>query len=270
MVQRILNNWFVKWVLAPVAVLCALGWGYFQINYPTCTFRYKLTAEVMTPEGVKTGSSVIEVSYSSTGGPIGDWSAWRNDKVTGEAAAIDLGQGEKLFLLLGRNASGRPMKNWSLPSGGSGINEPSDYTKMDGALGPLWLPIKYYELGRKPSTESEMCHRAKQYFDNKPRKVDLNNLPTMISFKDLNEPLSAQLVDPNDLATTFGPGYALRTAEIEFTTEQSEPKIKQILPWLNLPVTGLLNSMQPNYASVVQILRPNHFYMDHDTSSDGF
>ena len=162
------------------------------------------------------------------------------------------------------------MGNWHLPSGGSGLNEPSDYVKMDGALGPLWLPIKYYELGRMPSNESNMCARASQYFNEKSRKVNLQNLPTIISFKNLNEPLSALLVDPKNLAKTFGPGYAFSAAEIEFTKEQPEPKIKKILPWLNLSATGLLDSAHPNYSTIVQNLRSNHFYMDHDADSDGF
>jgi len=51
------------------AVLGGMGYFWYQSNYPTCTFRYKLTAEVNTPDGVKTGSSVIEVSYSHNG----DW-----------------------------------------------------------------------------------------------------------------------------------------------------------------------------------------------------
>ena len=93
------QNRLVRWVLAPALVLSALGWGYFQINYPTCTFRYKLTAEVMTPDGLKTGSSVLEVSYHTGPHVLPDPNP-RFDTLLGEAVYVDLGQGKNLFVTL--------------------------------------------------------------------------------------------------------------------------------------------------------------------------
>lgn len=79
----IIRSKFVRWVLAPIAVIWALGWAYMQHEYPTCTFRYKLTAEVQTPVGLKTGSSVVEVSYQRGG----DWGGGTHayDTLRGEA-----------------------------------------------------------------------------------------------------------------------------------------------------------------------------------------
>ena len=59
--------------------------------------RYRLTAEVMTPDGPKTGSGVIQVSYASEinlngGGRRG------SNSVVGEAIPVDLGQGTALQL----------------------------------------------------------------------------------------------------------------------------------------------------------------------------
>jgi hypothetical protein len=159
--MAIFQNRFLKWVLAPFAVLSSLGWGYFQYEYPTCTFRYKLTAEVMTPEGLKTGSSVIEVSYSSTS-PIPNPGRWRLDRLSGEAVFVNLHQGKNLFVTLGNYESGRPFRGWTLPYPGSHLDTQSqsddmfDYSKMNGALSALWLPIKFYELGRTPGKEREM------------------------------------------------------------------------------------------------------------------
>ena len=105
------QNRLVRWVLAPALVLSALGWGYFQINYPTCTFRYKLTAEVMTPDGLKTGSSVVEVSYTTQSAPLSQ--GGRFDSVLGEATYVDLGDSKNLFVTLGTLDSAQPVQHWN-------------------------------------------------------------------------------------------------------------------------------------------------------------
>jgi hypothetical protein len=227
-VQRILNNWFVKWVLAPVAVLWALGWGYFQINYPTCTFRYKLTAEVMTPDGLKSGSSVVEVSYTTQSAPLSQ--GGRFDSVLGEAAYVDLGDGKNLFVTLGTLDSAQPVQHWYSPNRGSPLIEPSAYENMKGALDPIWLPIKIFRLGRTPGNEREMCWRVSKFKDGTVQSVELSNLPTLVTFSDMHQPLTAKTVNPNDLATTFGAGYFM-TAKIEITTKKVTHVIDGVLPW---------------------------------------
>lgn len=63
----------------------------------SATYHYKLTVEVQTPEGLRTGSSIIEVRTSPSGSlqPGGIVS-----KVRGEAVAVDLGPRGTLFALL--------------------------------------------------------------------------------------------------------------------------------------------------------------------------
>ena len=70
-------------------------------------YRYKLTAEVETPSGIKTGSSVIEIVVGMSGtiwpeGMRGGSAHVRH----GEAVAVDLAPGQTLFVLL-RSASER-------------------------------------------------------------------------------------------------------------------------------------------------------------------
>jgi len=88
--------------LAPIVVL----WAFYQYEYPTCAFRYKLTAEIQTPDGMKTGSSVMEVSYShnDSGGGTGQSADLH---MIDEATYVDLGQGKNLFVLLTNRESGR-------------------------------------------------------------------------------------------------------------------------------------------------------------------
>lgn len=216
-------------MLAPIAVLSALGWGYMQINYPSCTFRYKLTAEVMTPEGLKSGSSVVEVSYQRGG----DWGGGPHpyDSLLGEATYVDLGAGKNLFITLGTLDSGRKDKSTNRILFLERIlNEPDDYLALTGSLDPIWLPIKLFELGRINGQEPEMCKRVAKFYGKAAQPVPLNNLPTLVTFSDLHQPLTAKSVNPNDLATTLGAGYSL-SANIQITTDNVTHLIDSVLPW---------------------------------------
>ena len=209
------QNRLVRWVLAPALVLSALGWGYVQINYPTCTFRYKLTAEVMTPEGLKTGSSVVEVSYSSTN-PVPNPGRWRIDRLSGEAIFIDLHNGKNLFVTLGNYESGRPSLGWTLPYPGSHLNPENqsddifDYSKMNGALSALWLPIKFYKLGRTPGREREMAERVSTMRGTSPIVIPLKNLPTVVTFDNASDPKTVRVVDVEDPSTESTSNYSNR------------------------------------------------------------
>jgi hypothetical protein len=228
--MAIFRNRFVKWVLAPVAVLWALGWVYFQYEYPTCTFRYKLTAEVMTPIGLKTGSSVVEVSYQRGGDFGGGPHAY--DKLLGEATYVDLGGGKNLFVTLGTLDSGRKDEDTDhILFLGRILNEPTDYELLKSALDPIWLPIKIFKLGRTYGQEPEMCRRVSRFNDGATQPVELNNLPTLVTFSDMRQPPTAQAVNPNDLPATFGAGYAL-SAKIQITTENVTKNIEIVLPWV--------------------------------------
>lgn len=227
--REILQNGFVRWVLAPIFVLVFLGWGYYQINYPTCTFRYKLTAEVMTPDGLKSGSSVIEVSYENNSFPLPD-ARGRYDTLLGEATYVDLGSGKNLFVTLGTLDAAQPIERWISPEKNSPLVEPADYETIKGALDPLWLPIRIFRLGRTAGKEPEMCQRVAKLYDASAAVVPLENLPTLVTFSDLRQPLTAKAVNPFDLGPTIGVGYSL-SAKIQITSEKVTHLIDIVLPW---------------------------------------
>ncbi len=55
------------------------------------TWRYKLTFNVLTPDGVKSASSVVEIKSEVSGS---FWKTGVADHVSGEALHLDLGTGE--------------------------------------------------------------------------------------------------------------------------------------------------------------------------------
>jgi hypothetical protein len=256
----------VRWVLAPIVVLCALGWGYIQYQYPTCTFRYKLTAEVMTPEGLKTGSSVIEVSYSSTN-PIPNPGRWRLDRLTGEAVFIDLGNGKNIFFTLGNYESGRLSRSWTLPYPEGHLDTENrsddifDYSKMNGALSALWLPIKFYKLGRTPGNEREMAQRISTMRNAPPILVPLKNLPTVVTFDNVNASNTIHVVDVENSSATLGHGYEIKQVLIEITTEDITHRIRTVLPWLSkYPEPAVFRRLKSGDFSAGQVINADENY----------
>lgn len=234
MLKRIFQNWLLKWVVVPIAVLWALGWSYVQINYPTCTFRYKLTAEVITPDGLKSGSSVVEVSYQKSLGLLPDSRGKHVDSLRGEAVYVDMGNGRNLFITLGTLDSNRPSLSWSHVNP---LREPSEYDEMIGSLDPIWLPVKLFRLGRAEGKEPEMCQRVSKFYGSPAEPIGLNNLPTLVTFSDLLQPETAQVVKPRDLSANFGVGHSM-TARIEISNEPVTHRIDGVLPWLQAQSTG--------------------------------
>lgn len=203
-------------------VFVALGiFALIKINYPTCTFRYKLTAEAMTPEGPKIGSSVTEVSYTHFFSLSGVPNLIRS--VTGEALFIDLGSDKNFLVTLtswesGRNSNSEP----SMPS-------------FNGALGPLNLPIKVLNLnwpGGGSGEELAMTKQVEALNGSEPAIVPFSFLPTLVTFRNINDPDSVEVVQPDSLAKTFGPGYELVKVTLQVTKESPTEKIESILPWL--------------------------------------
>ena len=75
---------------------CVVVW--WKVTYPSYSFHYKITVEIETPEGIKSGSAVREVTVSRQP-KIGDAPSVIFD-VRGEAVAVDLGQRGVVFSLI--------------------------------------------------------------------------------------------------------------------------------------------------------------------------
>ena len=57
-------------------------------------------------------------------------------------------------------------------------------------------------------------------------------LPVLVRFRDPNNSASVELVDPLDLAVSFGPGVTLKRAFVEITDDPITKGIETRLPWL--------------------------------------
>jgi hypothetical protein len=188
-------------VLAAALSLAACG------NDKQVVWRQKMIVAVETPEGVKSGASVIEVNVQIGQNPMfknTEGSAVRWD-ITGEAVTVDLGGGKYLFALLtAPNYFGQPGRN-------------AGYVFSDTAkkMVAQWVD----EIADLPKGEA--------------KALTADSYPLLVTFADINDPKSVAKLDPANLAAAFGPGHALKAITLEITKEKvSDGGVEQVLGWL--------------------------------------
>ena len=175
------------------------------------SYRYKLTLAVNTPNGVKRGASVGEVTYWQVSIPAKGIAF----KLNGEALYLDLGPGARpLIALLGSYLHQKDDKaaHW-VRDAGPGVG----------------LMRRIYDL-----TPSE------NYLDDVPRiaqmrgahKINPADLPDLVTFTDANDPKSVIEVDPNALQETLGPNVSWNEITLESTDEPVTKGIELKLPWI--------------------------------------
>lgn len=151
-------------------------------DYISGSWRYKMTVEVETPEGAKTGSAVREVSVQQHKRFIRD-SAGVDINVRGEAVVVELLNGEKIFAVLGEDEA------WNVV-----------FKAFKGPPGLSDEGIKFYsELMAKTTLEPK-------YY------------PPLVMFKNQNDPRSLIRIDDktND---EFNRKYQLKKITLEMTDE---------------------------------------------------
>ncbi len=155
-------------------------------------YRYRLTVEVDTPEGLRTGSSVIEVEQSlgGAGGSPANSQIYR--RIRGEAVAVDLSDGRTLFALLRSESDiewAETIVSRVAPKGGGSASKP----RFDNAL------------RLKGETELPRTFPAYAWIEKR------SAYPMLVTFGDLSDPTSVALVEPDNLAASFGEGVSLKT-----------------------------------------------------------
>ena len=199
-----------------------LGLGIFCLTLSACggaddgapDYRYRLTVEVETPEGLRTGSSVIEVKQSLTRAAGSPAHSAVQRRARGEAVAVDLPGGRTLFALLRSEDSvdwaTYVMQNTAPKIRGETFEEKFDnmlLIKGEKVLPRYWPP---YGPGRRKS-----------------------GYPMLVTFGDMSDPTSVELVDPDDLAATFGEGSALKRVTVQMTNDPVSEEIEKRLGWLD-------------------------------------
>ena len=178
--------------------------------------RYKMTVEVETPSGIRSGSTVRQMTLVTPPNfpfMLGESGAvWR---LKGEAVTVELPDGRLLFAI-SRGEHLDPMQPTS---------EISRLFDRYGRGAPK--PISIWSNSRRLKASD---------FD--------NFMPMLVTFDDVNDPSTARLVEPDKLDAEFGAGFKLRRITVNQTNERVSEGIEEYLPWMLEAKTGNLDGSQ--------------------------
>jgi hypothetical protein len=179
-------------LLAPLFLAgCGFGGGE--------SYRYRMTVVVDTPEGPRSGSSVIEVRGHSTG-PLAANAFVKRAK--GEAVFVDLPGGRTLFALLSSKADGY-----------DAATAYAERAYADVVPGSNWR--RQFNLLKQQAS---------------PAELPTDGYPRFVTFANPHDARTVEVVDPTDLASVFGPGTSLRSITIAITKDDRTSTISSRLP----------------------------------------
>ena len=184
------------------------------------SYRFKMTVEVETPNGLKTGSSVYDVRAYKTSDLLTGGSSSDSD-LRGEALAVDLPDGKTLFALL---------KTVNTPG-----HDDLAYMSMR-SLDPA------FNYNRAESAQRIASGDGIQ----SPAEVAPSDYPMLVTFADTNDPTSVARVDPGNFAASLGAGVRLKQILVEIAVEPVTVGIEKKLGWL-LTHKGTLKPNPPAF-----------------------
>lgn len=236
---------------AKVLVGLSLAWT-FLFGFWTTGFHEKLTLTVSTPKGQKSASAVATIEVTSEFGIVYDAlsgltnGSTGSSKILGNAVALEVSPGRWLFALVVRENGSSVY-----PLGLHGFYDPSK-----------GIPLK--------NRRTETLQAA--LFESPPgTQIDLPRhvWPALVTFTDLADPLTMQLVNPDDLAARFGPGFSLAGLSLSLDDSPSDSKLlHNLLPWLCIPRDNMMTSdfmtLSEQERQIHNLSRPENFinYVD--------
>lgn len=128
----------------------------------TWRWNQKLTVEVSTPDGIRSGSAVTEVVWQER-----NWTGNFPGSYHGEATVVDLGQGRYLFALIGEPTRYLALRTFAPDLGDKAVITEEGFAAMARIRGTRDVREKYY--------------------------------PILMTFDDITNPETARRLDPSDL-----------------------------------------------------------------------
>ncbi len=180
----------------------------------TPDYRFRLTVEVETPDGLKSGSSVIEVETDVASEYAIPTPGRVSTNVRGQAAAVDLGDGQVLFAMLRSEIS----YDWA--------------SNIMFMLAPKYSGENAFEARYDAMLNRRSAIRVPRFW-RRGLLRGVSAYPMLVTFEDIQDPESAVKVDPDDLAARFGEGVRLKHITVQMTDDPVSTGIERLLPWLD-------------------------------------
>lgn len=200
-------------------IVCCLA-GAIACTTMNTTLRYRLTVVVDTPQGVRTGSSVVEVKgYLSRAFP-GPEAGGPRLHSRGEATPVKLTDGRYVFVVFASGASTR-----------------RTFTMLTAPFADQ-LPPKSSD---RSANGKSMMEQFRALAEAKGvRQVNPQDYPVIATFTDLTNPYSIRIAPASEISTIL-PGHRVLRMTVEITDDPVSNSIRQILPWILCKDIGFLN-----------------------------
>jgi hypothetical protein len=184
-------------------------------------YRYRMTVEVETPQGLRSGSSVMEVGgYINSQFAPGEARGRSVRSVTGEAICVEMPGEKMLFALMVSDRDANYMANAAVTAA---VNE-SWYRQK---LSRQERQLRQDRFLSEPRAIPRLYRRT-------PSKIGLfDNYPIFVTFGNRNDPQSLKRVDPDNLSQTFGDGVRLKRISVQLTDHPVTHQIQRYLPWID-------------------------------------
>jgi hypothetical protein len=180
------------------------------------TFRYRLAVEVMTPNGIKTGATVLECTEVDNSHNILALNKTLFPYLRGQAIVVDLGPPGLLFVLL---------------NGQLGVRRMPLYVALTEKLVSSW-GIDPVDGKQKIRAGAEIVRDLARITSTIeiPHK-DLQRFLRFARFRDLSDPSSIEFLNLDSIGATFGNGVKLLRVTILMTRDPVTTGIEKRLGW---------------------------------------
>lgn len=192
----------IRWLLRTLGLFLVLIVGAIAaaaLYYSFPDHKFRLAIEVDTPDGPKIASSVLEVYQSNVSWGLPEARGLRQS-LKGEAVFLDLGHGKHVIMLLAHGANAQ------------------DQSKI------IRLPGIAFRAAGKPAHWSQLATLTGKV------ALEGENVPTLVTFVNLNDPKTAHVVTPDAFESVFGTGYRFKRSWIEMTNDSTTWRIDKSVP----------------------------------------
>jgi hypothetical protein len=194
--------------IVAVFLILAGGFAWLLTGYlkevrsepPIGAYRFRLTLAVSVNGEARSASSVIQIGTRSQPRIFPDAPTVLS-RVSGDAVFLDLGSGRNLMALLTMGPKGFEGEGFIRLA-----PKVFDFPPYGGA--PHWIP-----MGSK-------------------KTIANSDIPMLVTFDDIRNPLSVRVVEPENFGQVFGDGVKLESVTIELTNDPITRGIEEKLPWL--------------------------------------
>lgn len=201
-------------ILVVIGLVLLGMYGCYHSAIPSATIHYKLTLVVEGNGKQYTGSSVVEVYREDTTKVFAGIGGYGGN-FKGEAVAVDLGEKGVLFALL---------------------------KQQDNVDYPLYIFMKSFPEYFPARADITVIDGMRKLDHDKPKSgLPFDKLPMLVRFRDINDPKTVELVEPDDLEKSFGKGVKLVSTTLEITDEGVTSEVDKWLPWLEKLKGGYLH-----------------------------